>query len=202
MIGSQLFNAGNISLEGRLDLSKTKKGVVITHPHPLYGGNMDNAVVQSIAAAYKRLDFTTLTFNFRGTGKSQGAFDNGKGEAEDLTHALAFLSASGIRELHLSGYSFGSWVNAGVDATALNIRQMTMVSPPVAFMDFSHIKTINCPLAVIAGSRDDIGPSDQVSLLSRQWQPDVLITVIDGADHFYSGFLGHLEKKLAAVIEY
>ncbi|MBT8350657.1 MAG: alpha/beta hydrolase, partial [Deltaproteobacteria bacterium] len=83
------FLSENYQLEGLLDKSSTDSGVVITHPHPLYGGDMNNFIVDLIASAYKKKDFTTLRFNFRGTGKSQGSYADGTGEQEDVCSAVS-----------------------------------------------------------------------------------------------------------------
>jgi len=194
------FNSGTIKLEACLDFSSSDKGVVITHPHPLYGGSMTNSVVDTIKGAYSRKGFTTLCFNFRGVGLSGGQFDNGRGETEDVIKALGFLSDSGIKNLCLSGYSFGTWVNARIDVEKLDIRHMTMASPPVAFMDFTDIRTIPCPLKVVTGSLDEIAPHNQVESLVKMWNSDARFNVLDGADHFYYGFESELAKHLSDFI--
>jgi len=106
------FLSESYQLEGLLDKSSIDNGVVITHPHPLYGGDMNNFIVDLIVRAYQKKGFTTLRFNFRGTGKSQGNYDDGTGEQEDVRAAIATLSKMDIKKIDLAGYSFGAWVNA------------------------------------------------------------------------------------------
>jgi len=88
------FLSESYQLEGLLDKSSIDNGVVITHPHPLYGGDMNNFIVDLIVRAYQKKGFTTLRFNFRGTGKSQGSYDDGTGEQEDVHAALSTLTGS------------------------------------------------------------------------------------------------------------
>ena len=83
-----LFPSGSLHLEGLLIRGKIPKAVVISHPHPLYGGDMDNYVVGLISQAFEEKGWTTLRFNFRGVGRSQGDFDQGIGEEEDVLAAV------------------------------------------------------------------------------------------------------------------
>lgn len=90
------FRSGDFELEGLFESGHTARGVVITHPHPLYGGDMHNPVVETIRRAYRMKGVATLRFNFRGTGESEGQHDNGVGEQDDVLAALSFLMESGI----------------------------------------------------------------------------------------------------------
>ena len=130
------FRSEKWELQGLYLAGHTKRGVAITHPHPLYGGDMFNPVVTAIVAAYQQREFATLRFNFRGTGKSSGSHDKGIGEMADVAGAVDFLMGEGLQEVHLSGYSFGAWVNAMALQGSLLVKGMTMVAPPVAFIDF------------------------------------------------------------------
>lgn len=184
--------SSGIQLEAVFTLVSPDQGVVITHPHPLYGGSMHNPVVDTIETAYRCSGFSTLVFNFRGVGKSTGTHDNGHAEMTDVLACLGFLDRQGIGERHLAGYSFGSRVNAGIDTAHHNVAGMTMISPPVAFMDYSSVTRIDCPLLVVTGSDDEIAPADRVEASAAQWNPDVCVIRIDQADHFYSGCLDRL----------
>jgi len=90
------FLSGKYELEGLIDNNSTGNGVVISHPHPLYGGDLQNFIVDLIARAYQKKDFTTLRFNFRGAGKSQGSYDDGAGEREDVGSALSTLKQPAV----------------------------------------------------------------------------------------------------------
>ncbi len=132
------FNSGDIQLEGLLDQGISGKGVVVTHPHPLYGGDMYNPVVESIARAYKSKDYTTLRFNFRGVGNSQGSYDDGPGEKQDVLSAVSYLKENGSDPINLSGYSFGAWVGARAVADDPRVKRIVLIAPPVSFYDFSE----------------------------------------------------------------
>ncbi|MFH1154183.1 MAG: alpha/beta hydrolase [Pseudomonadota bacterium] len=196
---SVIIGHQGLELEAALDLSSAKRGVVITHPHPLYGGDMDNPVVLAVRDGYLCNGFTTLRFNFRGVGRSQGRYSDGLEEQDDVKAAVAYLSHLGIDEIHLAGYSFGSWVNASIDFSPIVIEQMFMVAPPVAVMDFECIPPITRPLFIITGSMDEIAPPEQIRALMKTWNPEAVLYVIQGADHFSLGAGSWLRKKVAEL---
>jgi alpha/beta superfamily hydrolase len=190
------IQSGDISLEGLLDRTEGNKGVVVTHPHPLYGGDMRNNVVEAIAGSYQKAGYTTLRFNFRGVGGSQGAHDNGEGEQVDVRAALGYLRGLGVGTLHLAGYSFGVWVNARLLKDLPDIESSIMISPPIDFMDFSFLELNSKIRLIVTGERDDIASAEKIKRLAPVWNPDVSLHIIPGADHFYLGFTGELQKIL------
>jgi len=195
-----IFLSEDYKIEGLLDKQSEDNGVVITHPHPLYGGDMNNFIVDLIVCAYQKKGFTTLRFNFRGTANSQGSYDNGTGEQEDVRAALSTLKQMGIKNLDLAGYSFGAWVNALAIIKNNFVENMVMVSPPVGFVDFSPVNSISCLKLVVTGSIDDIAPADQIKTMYPAWNPKAHLKIINGADHFYSGCLAELESVLYSHI--
>ncbi len=201
MVEKIKFLSENYEIEGLFNKRDKNKGVVITHPHPLYGGDMYNLVVETIVHVYNIKGYSTLKFNFRGVGKSQGQYDNGVGEQKDVLAALSFLADMGLEKIALAGYSFGAWVNAhAVIQEDIFVENMMMVSPPVGFMDFNAINAMNVLKFVITGSRDDIAPVDAVKKMLPIWNPDARFEIIDGADHFYGGYLEQLESILSSCI--
>lgn len=192
---------GDISLEGRLDPMEDEKGVVIAHPHPLYGGDMDNPVVTVIKNAYLSRGYSTLRFNFRGVGASQGAHDNGIGEQADLHAGIAFLKAAGIRHIDLAGYSFGAWVIARISPSPDEINRVLLVSPPVTRMDFSGVSHPQLSACLITGSRDDIAPPDAIETLLDLFGNAARLITIRGADHFFSGYMQQLESAISDAIK-
>ena len=201
MVEKIKFLSENYEIEGLLNKRDKNKGVVITHPHPLYGGDMYNLVVETIVHVYNIKGYSTLKFNFRGVGKSRGQYDNGVGEQKDVLAALSFLADMGMERIDLAGYSFGAWVNAHVAILeGIFVEDMVMVSPPVGFMDFHAISAMNVLKFVITGSRDDIAPADAVKKMLSTWNSDARFEIIDGADHFYGGYLGELESVLSSCI--
>ena len=194
------FSAETIAIEGLLQKSSEANGVVITHPHPLYGGNMHNNVVMAISQAYQKLGYTTLRFNFRGVGDSQGRHADGVGEQEDVRAAIAYLANLGIKQIDLAGYSFGAWVNGNLSCTGDSIANMVMVSPPLAFIDFGPVGTFGCLKLIITGSRDDIAPAEMIRQSYPEWNAAAHFEVIECADHFYGGYENKLEEILLSHI--
>jgi alpha/beta superfamily hydrolase len=190
------FQSENHCLEGLISKNTEEKGVVIAHPHPLYGGNMYNPVVEAIARCYQKSGYATLRFNFRGVGKSEGSFDEGIGEQRDVMAAISAFREKGIKQIDLAGYSFGSYVIAHIGYKTASVENMVMVSPPAAFMDFRGLGAIPCLRLVVTGARDQIAPAELVKKMLPAWNPDAGFEIIEGADHFYSGCL----KKLEAVL--
>ena len=191
------FTSGGLRLAGALARTAGSRGVIIAHPHPLYGGDMDNPVVLAIRQAYLHKSFSTLRFNFRGVGASEGRFDNGVGERADVQAALTWAAGLGMTDIDLAGYSFGAWVNAGI---AAGCRRMVMVSPPVAFMSFDPPAAIEHLSLIVTGSRDEIAPPAMIAGYRSAWNPAAAFEVIPGADHFYTGSLKTLEDKIAEFI--
>ena len=181
------IQAGEVKIECLVDNAQGEKAVVITHPHPLYGGDMNNNVVETVALAYQEKGYTTLRFNFRGVGQSEGSFDEGIGEQEDVRAALSYLSGLGKSSIHLAGYSFGAWVNALGLKVFDQVERVIMVSPPVNFIDFSFLDYNTRIQLVIAGSQDDIAPPGMIEEMLPTWNPEAQFKVINGADHFYLG---------------
>ena len=193
------FLSEGYEIEGLFIKKAEDKGAVITHPHPLYGGDMYSMVVETIAHAYNLKGYSTLKFNFRGVGNSQGRYDNGIGEQKDVLGALSCIAGMGINAIDLVGYSFGAWVNAHAVQEETVPTRMVMVSPPVGFMAFQSAVTIARLKLVITGSEDDIAPAETIQRELPNWNPDARLDIIDGADHFYGGYLRELES---AVLRY
>jgi hypothetical protein len=183
-----LLEAEGLKIEGLLEKLEGEKGVVVSHPHPLYGGSMHNNVVKAVAQAYKEQGYSTLRFNFRGVGLSEGDYDNGTGEQQDVHAALRHLAKLGKAKIDLAGYSFGSWVNAlGIDVFK-EAGRLIMVSPPVDFIDFGFLKHSAKIQLVICGTLDDIAGYRNVERMLPSWNDKATFRVIEGADHFYLGY--------------
>ena len=131
------FHSGVFKIEGLLDRQYTDRAAVVTHPHPLYGGDMYNYVVETIAEGFRAKGVGTLRFNFRGVGGSRGSYGNGIGEQEDVAGAFAFLAERGKSRIDLAGYSFGAWVSTQAalsPAIQERLSRLVLVSPPAAMM--------------------------------------------------------------------
>ncbi len=179
-----------------LDLpAEASKGVVvIAHPHPLFGGTLDNKVVQTLARAFTQCGWTAVRFNFRGVGGSAGTHDDGRGELDDLLAVVRHAAPTG--RLALAGFSFGAFVTSNAFATLHAERELdALVLVGVAASRFSvapipaaaHPKTL-----VIHGEQDDTVPLTAALDWAR---PQILpVTVVPGVGHFFHGQLPLLKS--------
>ena len=195
------IQAGEVKIEGLVDNAPGEKAVIVTHPHPLYGGDMSNNVVDTVVQAYRQKGYTTFRFNFRGVGQSEGNYDEGIGEQEDVLAGLSYLNGLGKSSIDLAGYSFGAWVNALGLKSFDHAKRMIMVSPPVNFIDFSFLGYNARIQLVIAGSEDDIAPPGMIKGMLQAWNPEVHFNIIQGADHFYGGKTDELKKIIRKFLD-
>lgn len=196
-----IINSGNLEIEGLLENLSCDKGVVVTHPHPLYGGDMYNNVVEEVVQAYREKEYSTLRFNFRGVGSSQGVYDNAIGEQEDVRAALRHLSGLGKRRIDLAGYSFGAWVNAIGLETFDQVNRMIMVSPPVGLLNFESLAYSPKIRLVIAGSHDDIAKVQAIKDVLPNWNSEATLRIIQDADHFYLGKTGEMRAIITEFLD-
>ena len=194
------FYSEDFCIEGLFCRNDGENGVVITHPHPLYGGDMHNQVVQTVAMVYQEKGFSSLRFNFRGVGNSKGRYDEGRGEAVDAESALNYMYEEGKRNIDLAGYSFGSWVNLRVSNASRIIKRMIMISPPLAFFDFSSLRQDLKISAIITGEKDEIAPAEMIRKAIGIWNPNTIFKVIEGADHFYTGRMDTVKDILCNIV--
>jgi uncharacterized protein len=171
---------------------------IVCHPHPVYGGTMDNKVVYTLARALQTSGVATLRFNFRGVGASEGAYDEGAGETQDAAAVADFgLKRWPNRRLVLAGFSFGAFVALRL-ALSRDTDRLITVAPPVGRFDFSKLQAPACPWLVVQGDADElVDPNAVIDWVSRQVPPPEL-RVVPGVGHF---FHGHLTDLRDAVIE-
>ena len=196
-----VFKSGDLNIEGLLSDQPGNQGVIVTHPHPLYGGDMNNDVVGSIVRTYQEKGYSTLRFNFRGVGLSEGVHDQGEGEQDDVRAAIGYFYGLGKREIDLAGYSFGAWVNARGMETYDRVRRLVLISPPVTFVDFEAVKNNRKIQLVVVGSRDDFANLETIEEIVPQWNPDAALRIIRGANHFYMLKLDELKSILGDFID-
>jgi alpha/beta superfamily hydrolase len=163
---------------------------------------MDSPVVVTAARACARGHLATLRFNFRGVGASGGAWDEAKGEQDDVRAALAHLRGllgppAGVA---LAGYSFGAAMAAAAAAAGEPLAGLALIAPPLAMRGLPALPAaVEGPLLVVAGSRDTYCPAGALAGLAGAW-PSAIITVIDGADHFFFGGLAALDATLTGWV--
>ena len=159
---------------------------VVCHPLPTEGGSMDNKVVTMAARALRELGVTTLRFNFRGTGASEGSFDDGAGELEDLSAVAAWVRATRPEaQLWLAGFSFGAYVSLRM-ADELQPKLLISIAPPAGRWDFDRIAPpAGYPWIVIQGEADEIvDPNAVYAWLDGLRQPPELVRMPD-TSHFF-----------------
>ena len=186
-----------VVLDARLAVPEgARAGVVICHPHPLYGGDMDSGVVLAAAEACARRNIATLRFNFRGVGASTGQHDDGRGEQEDVRAALGDMRRRlpGVA-VALAGYSFGAVIATTV-AQKTGVAGLALIAPPLRITALPAPAAVLGPVAVIVGAEDQYCPPAALESL-REALPQATVTVLEGADHFFFGSL----KALAEVVD-
>lgn len=173
--------------------------LVVSHPHPLHGGSMQNKVVQTIAKAGAEKGCLVVCYNFRGVGKSDGVFDHGHGERYDLLKVISFAEDRwGKRPLWLAGFSFGSWVSCLV-VDAVYPAQLLLVAPPVSLYPMERVRFPDTlPVTVIQGSEDEVVEADQVLRWSRERHLDVVWRA--KATHYFHGQLLWLKRAVQLVL--
>ncbi len=180
---------------GRLEAAVTRpravpRGVaLVAHPHPLYGGSMDNKVVQTLARCFAAMAYVTWRFNFRGVGESEGVYDDGRGELDDF-RALAAHAAADTPGLPLAvgGFSFGGYVVSRLCAELAPAR-VVLVAPAVGRFGVDQVPAHTL---VVHGETDDVvALADVLEWARPQKLP---VTVVPGAGHFFHGDLGVLQR--------
>ena len=188
----------DLSLEALLALpASPTAGVVICHPHPLYGGDMENPVVVRVQEVCSSLGLATLRFNFRGVGASGGTHGGGVGEQEDAISALDTLAkAIGSSTIAIAGYSFGSRIAALVGSRDSRIAGMALIAPPLAMSDFGFLEDRKIPTLAVVGTRDQYCPPDEFARFTAA-RPWIKTATIEGADHFFFGKLFPLGEAVS-----
>ena len=196
------FPSGELTLVGvlhYLDDSKLEglqPAVAVCHPHPLYGGDMENNVVVSLCGALAGAGVTALRFNFRGVGGSDGSHGGGIGERQDARAALDFLAGLADVDgshLGLAGYSFGALV--ALSAADERVRALVAVSPPAGGLDAASCQR-GIPTLLVSGDHDDIAQAARLPEMAASLRPTCETRSVAGADHFWWG----QEETLATVV--
>ena len=190
--------AGNIEALITLpkELNENSPIAVISHPHPLHGGSMTNKVVHILSKSFSELNAITVRFNFRGVGKSEGEYDEGVGEAEDLQILVSELRKwRADAPIWLAGFSFGAYVTTRAQE-AIKPEKLLLVAPPVSMYPFNELAEINIPWVVIQGSEDEIIDASEVKTwVGERANPPKLIWM-EETSHFFHGRLNDLKESL------
>ena len=169
--------------------------MVICHPHPLYGGTMDNKVVTSVYRAFSELGASALRFNYRGVGSSEGVYGDGEGETDDLFAVLdwAATQCAGAK-LYLVGFSFGGyiaaaaadWIESGRYQLELCLEELLLISPACTRFDMTQLNFPQNTRMILGSSDDVVETTEQLKFANRV---GLTPEVVDGAGHFFHGKL-------------
>ena len=195
-----IFNGPEGRLEGRFQAhaDPTAPIALVLHPHPLYGGTMNNKVVYNIFHTFARRGFAVMRFNFRGVGRSQGTYDNGQGELSDAASALDWLQATSPNAAGcwIAGFSFGAWIAMQLLMRRPEISGFVSVAPPANMYDFTFLAPCPASGLIVQGTDDDLVTEADVAKLATRLsnQRDIKIDYkkIPGANHFFESKLEDL----------
>jgi alpha/beta superfamily hydrolase len=194
------FPCGDLILEGMTIVPESKgpfPGVVVCHPHPQYGGEMNNNVVVPICLALAQASIASLRFNFRGVGASEGKFADGIGEREDVVAAISYLStleAVDKDRIGLCGYSFGGAVSLEVAPADERVKALALISPEIS--TYVPLKQYTKPKLIVCGGADQFVSIISLQRLAEELPPPNDFELVSGADHFWGGY----EDKVAARV--
>ena len=189
-------------LEARIETPQGLEEVtafgVVCHPHPLFGGTLDNKVVYTIARSFHDLGLPTIRFNFRGVGKSAGSFADGLGETDDT---LAVIAAAREKwpeaALWLAGFSFGAAVAIRAAATAQPAR-LVAVAPAIKRVSLEGVPVPACPWLIVQGDADELVNAQETLEWARPLANPPQIALLPGVEHFFHGKLNDLRDAIGA----
>ncbi len=186
--------ADSVTLQAVLEYpaspSEPMVSCLICHPHPLYGGDMNNNVVGALSHSMIDAGIATLRFNFRGVGKSSGSYGEGISEMLDVTACIDHLSRNerlDSSKILLGGYSFGSWVAMKTAQTDQRPSRLMMISPPLDMYDFSFLASEKRPKLMVGGDGDFVCSVKRFEEFSEGVADPKMSVILKGHDHFHWG---------------
>lgn len=192
--------AGVLEAEAAEGCDPAAPYALVCHPHPLFGGTMDNKVVTTTARALQGTGMATLRFNFRGVGASVGAYDSGTGETEDARAVAQWGAARWPgRPLMLAGFSFGAWVALRLAQSLQPVRLLT-IAPPIGRFDFTGLAAPACPWLILQGEADEVVDAGAVRAWAATQPAQVRLELLPGVGHFFHGRLTELRDRIGKEI--
>ena len=196
-------------LEGRYTHSTAPNAPIalFLHPHPLYGGTMNNKVVYALYHTFSERGFSCLRFNFRGVGRSQGDYSRGEGELSDAAAALDWLQTynDNASSCWIVGFSFGAWIAMQLLMRRPEIGGFISVAPPAGKEDFSFLAPCPSSGLIVNGDRDEHAPPEPtaklVNKLRQQKGISIDHAVIEGANHFFSDMIDTLSERVGTYVD-
>lgn len=175
---------------------------LVCHPHPLYGGTMQNKVVYQAAKSMHGRGIPVLRFNFRGAGLSEGTHDKGRGEKEDVRAALDFLAAEfPQRPILLAGFSFGSRVGLRVGCEDARVSELIGLGMPVDSMNLTFLRNCDKPKLFVHAGNDEFGSRANIEALYATLPEPKKLVLVDGVDHFFKGKLDEMGTAIEAWLD-
>ena len=187
--------------EGPDETVRVERAVVVCHPHPLHGGTMHNKVVYRLAKGARRARSAVLRFNFRGVGQSEGAYDEGAGEQDDLRAAVDYLAGRypGLPRV-AAGFSFGSRVALGVSCGDTRVERCLAVGTPVDQGDWAFLAHGGCPKFFLHSTNDEHGSRQTMEQVFALASSPKTLTWIEATDHLFNDGLDQLEAAASQAI--
>src|SRR5579872_3570691 len=167
---------------------------IICHPHPLFGGTMNNKVVTTLARVFRDLGLRSVRFNFRGVGKSSGVHDEGRGEVDDLLTIVDWIKKLFPNDtVWLAGFSFGAYV-ATKGAMQISPEKLVTIAPQVSRFKQDDLARVTCPWVLVQGEQDEVVSAEEVFawIETLPHKPDVIR--MPTAGHFFHGQLMELRR--------
>jgi uncharacterized protein len=183
---------------------ESRLAAIVCHPHPLYQGTMHNKVVYQTAKTLESLGISVLRFNFRGVGASEGSYDRGRGEEDDVRTALDYLEAEfpGFR-LIVAGFSFGAWVGLRRGCADPRVADLIGLGLPIddRKLGFDYLTTCAKPKLLLQGEEDQYASKAHFESFVQTFHPDAAkatrVIFIPSADHFFTGHLPEMGEALS-----
>ena len=196
-------------LEGRFHHAKQRGApiAIVLHPHPQFGGTMNNQIVYNLYYAFAERGFSVLRFNFRGVGRSQGAFDHGAGELSDAAAALDWAQTVNpeARACWIAGLSFGSWIGMQLLMRRPEIEGFISIAPPATLYDFSFLAPCPSSGLFVHGDKDRVAPMKEVLALIEKLKTQKGIAiehaVVAGANHFFENCVDPLIAEVGTYLD-
>jgi hypothetical protein len=206
----EVIISGNVGrIEGRYHQNPNPKSPValVLHPHPLYGGTMNNKITYGLYKAFANNGFSVLRVNFRGVGKSQGKFDNGVGELMDITAVINWLHDQNMEatDFWIAGFSFGAWISLQTVMRRPEIENYILVAPPASKYDFNFIVPCSASGLVIQGEKDEVTKEQDSARLAEKLSArdgaEIAYQMIPNADHFFKEQMPEFEEAIDNYIK-
>jgi uncharacterized protein len=210
-----IFAGPDGRLEGRYQpaAAPTAPIALVLHPHPRFGGTMNNQIVYRLFYMFQQRGFTALRFNFRGVGRSQGFFDHGIGELSDAASALDWVQSlhPDSRGVWIAGFSFGAWIGMQLLMRRPEVEGFISIAPQPNLYDFSFLAPCPSSGLIVNGTHDKVAPPEAVQGLvdKLKAQKGIVIehALIEDANHFFDDKVdelietcsGYLDRRLAAI---